>query len=264
MSEPLFSKHGGYRRLDSFMLATIIYYSTVGFCRRFGITGRQQEQMVQAARSGRQNIAEGSKRSATSAATEINLTDVAQASLAELMLDYEDYINLSGQLPWSDDDPNSEALRTIRLKRLESDRSQAHEFAKVVAENRALFARWLESDDAIVRANALVRLCDRADWVIRRQLAALGERFIEEGGFKEKMTRARLETRDTETPKCPDCGKPLRKRAAKKGSHAGSEFWGCTGYPDCTFTRNLDDTRPTPTQGDSNRNHPDPSRKIST
>jgi len=110
MTEPLFSKRGGYRKLDSFMLATIIYYTTVEFCRAYITSGRQQEQMIQAARSGRQNIAEGSERSATSSETEIKLTDVARASLAELQLDYEDFINLSGHRPWQDDAPESVAL----------------------------------------------------------------------------------------------------------------------------------------------------------
>ena len=84
MSESLFVKRGGYRRMDTFMLATIIYYGTVEFCRRHIRSHRQVEQMEQAARSGRQNLAEGSERAATSTQTEMTLTDVARASLAEL------------------------------------------------------------------------------------------------------------------------------------------------------------------------------------
>jgi len=103
----------------------------------------------------------------------------------------------------------------------------------VVAENRALFAEWLLSKDPLVIANALVRLCCRADLMLRRQLDALGERFVESGGFREKMTRVRIEARDDETPKCPECAKPMRKRTAKSGTHAGTSFWGCPDYPDC-------------------------------
>jgi Zn-finger domain associated with topoisomerase type I len=244
MSEQLFSRHGGYRRLDSFMISSIIYYSTVEFCREHGMKGRQQEQMVQAARSGRQNIAEGSERASTSAETEIKLVDVARASLIELQLDYEDYINLSGGHPWPDDSQEAKDVWNVRLARLESEKYDAHNFSKLVAENRKRFAKWLKSDDPMTIANALVRLCERADLLLHRQLDSLGERFVEEGGFREKMTRVRLSARDEhqsesaekqeEAPKCPACGKPMRKREAKAD---GKPFWGCSGYPECRGTR---------------------------
>jgi len=248
MSEPLFSKRGGYRKLDTFMLATLIYYATVAFCRKHITSSRQQEQMTQAGRSGRQNIAEGSERSSTSTETEIKLTDVARASLVELMLDYEDFINLGGHHPWRDDAPESVAIRSLHLKRLDATEHVAHEFSKVAAENRALFAPWLESDDPLVVANALVRLCNRADWLLRKQLDALGERFLDQGGMREKMTRVRLEARDAETPKCPKCGKPMRLRTVKKGPTTGEQFWGCTG-----FTAGCHSTLPLNKKGDSNR-----------
>ena len=76
MSESLFTKRGGYRRMDTFMLATIVYYATVEFCRKHVRSNRQAEQMQQAGRSGRQNMAEGSERAATSTQTEMTLTDV--------------------------------------------------------------------------------------------------------------------------------------------------------------------------------------------
>jgi len=248
MPDPLFSEHGGYRKLDTFMLATIIYYATTDFCRAFITSSRQSEQMTQAARSGRQNIAEGSERASTSTETEIKLTDVARASLVELQLDYEDFINLCGQRPWRDDAPDSVAIRTTHLKRLDYEKNVMHEFSGVVAENRASFARWLESDDPLIRANALARLCYRAVWLLRKQLDALGERFIQEGGFTEKMSHARLEVRDAKqqeegAPVCPECGNPMRKMTAKRERNAGNEFWSCTGYPDCKGTRSLEKHR---------------------
>jgi len=237
----LFHNRGGYRKLDTFMLATLIYYATVEFCRAHVKSARQQEQMVQAARSGRQNIAEGSERSSTSKETEIKLTDVARASLAELQLDYEDFINLSGNFPWPDDAPEAVAMWHLRLARLEPDQYSPHHFSKKVAENRAAFAKWLVPADPLHMANALVRLCERADFLLRKQIDGMGQRFLEQGGFRENMTRARLEVRDAQNPVCPQCGKPMQKRKAKSGPNAGKDFWGCTGYAEgCRGTREVE------------------------
>ena len=238
---PLYHNRGGYRKLDSFMLATIIYYATVEFCRAHITSARQHEQMTQAARSGRQNIAEGSERSATSRETEIKLTDVARASLAELQLDFEDFINLAHHTPWPDDAPESVELWHLRLARLNPGESSAHHFSKAVAENRALFAKWLNPAEPLPMANALVRLCERADLLLRKQIDGITQRFLEEGGFRENLTRGRLEVRDAQNPVCPQCGKPMQKRKAKSGPHAGKEFWGCTGYGEgCRGTREIE------------------------
>lgn len=234
MAESVFIKRGGYRRMDTFMLATIIYYGTVVFCRKHIRSRRQVEQMEQAGRSGRQNMAEGSERAATSAQTEMTLTDVARASLTELQLDFEDFINLRGGTPWLDDDPNSLEIKSIRLERTPAGANIIHNFSRTVAQNRAKFAKWLESEDPTVVANALIRLCDRADFLTRKQLDAQGERFLEEGGFKERLTRVRSAARvEPESPACPNCGEPMRLRSARKGPRAGGKFWGCTNYPAC-------------------------------
>lgn len=241
VGEPLFIKRGGYRKLDSFMLATLIYYTTERFCRNFVSSVRQTDQMVQAARSGRQNIAEGSERAATSRQTEIQLTDVARASLAELRLDYEDRLRFKQARPWRDDSPESREISAVVLARVESGSDMAYRFSLVVDENLARFAKWLESDEEGVIANAMIRLCDRADWLLRKQLETLGEQFLEQGGFKERLTAQRLETRDGQAdpdrPVCPECGKPMRKRTAKTGAEAGKPFWGCSGYPECHGVR---------------------------
>lgn len=203
MAESVFIKRGGYRRMDTFMLATIIYYGTVVFCRKHIQSRRQVEQMEQAGRSGRQNMAEGSERAATSAQTEMTLTDVARASLTELQLDFEDFINLRGGTPWLDDDPNSLEIKSIRLERTPAGANIIHNFSRTVAQNRA-------------------------------KLDAQGERFLEEGGFKERLTRVREATRvEPESPACPKCGEPMRLRSARKGPRAGGKFWGCTNYPEC-------------------------------
>jgi four helix bundle suffix protein len=244
MPEPLFSKRGGYRRLDTFMLATIIYYGTVEFCRKYIRSSRQIEQMVQAARSGRQNMAEGSERAATSTQTEIQLTDVARASLAELQLDYEDFINTQDQHPWKDDATESLAIKAIRLERTPAGENIIHNFSRTVAQNRALFDKWLKSDDPVVVANAMVRLCDRADFLIRKQMSAQGECFLEQGGFKERMTRCRVAAHDKattpESPACPKCGEPMRLRNVRKGPRAGGQFWGCVNFPECDGLREME------------------------
>jgi four helix bundle protein len=110
-SEPLIPKHGGYRKLKSFQLAQLCYDVTVRFCERYvERRSRTHDQMVQAARSGVQNIAEGSKASGSSKKMELKLTNVARASLEELKLDYEDYLRHRGLALWTEDDPRRKAL----------------------------------------------------------------------------------------------------------------------------------------------------------
>jgi len=236
MSQSLFVPHGGYRTLDTFMLSTIIYYGTAAFCRRHIQSGRQTEQMVQAARSGRQNIAEGSERSATSTHTEIQLTDVACASLAELQLDYEDFIHFSGNDPWADDDENSLMIKQIRLERMQHGPNEIRRFSQTVRTEMAKFDRWLKSDDPATFANAMVRLCDRTCFLLRRQLASQGDRFVEEGGFKERMAQERNKAKDEahENPVCPKCGAPMRMRTVRKGPRTSETFWGARNTPPAT------------------------------
>src|SRR5205823_10378287 len=115
---------GGYRRLRSFQVATIIYDATVAFCERFlDKRSRTVDQMVQAARSGRQNIAEGSRAAATSSQTELRLVGVARASLDELLLDYEDFLRQRGKRLWTKDDPEARAVRAVGSRTDQSGRS---------------------------------------------------------------------------------------------------------------------------------------------
>jgi four helix bundle suffix protein len=249
MEKPLFDKSGGFRRLHSFTLATVIRMETRKFCRRFMThnrreqdekyydpTGRQYDQMTQAARSGKQNIIEGSERSATSKDTEIRLTDVARASLGELRGDFEDWIQDKGQCPWSVHSPEARELNAIRVLEPEFDEDMVHESAKHAFKQRALYAKWLDSDDDLVVANAMLIIIGRAMKLLDRQLEALGAAFEAEGGFHERMATRRLAAReglrDADAPACPLCDKPMRVRRSSKG-----EFWGCTAYPECKGTR---------------------------
>ena len=105
---------GGYRALRSFQVTTVVYDATVVFCERFvDKRSRTVDQMVQAARSGRQNIAEGSRASATSSQTELRLVNVARASLDELLLDYEDFLRQHHHRQWTKDDPEARDVRNI-------------------------------------------------------------------------------------------------------------------------------------------------------
>ena len=106
--------HGGYRDLKSYQMAEIVYDAAVAFCDRFiDRRSRTHDQMVQAARSGKQNIAEGSMASGTSKKTELKLIGVARASLEELLLDFEDYLRQHGFQIWGKDDPKAKALRAL-------------------------------------------------------------------------------------------------------------------------------------------------------
>ena len=135
---------GGYRALRSFQVATVIYDATVSFCDRFvDKRSRTHDQMVQAARSGRQNIAEGSRAAATSSQTELRLVNVARASLDELLLDYEDFLRQRGKRQWKKDDPEAREVRAVGLKRDETDRSDQTD----PSDHHKRYSRWLDAGD---------------------------------------------------------------------------------------------------------------------
>ncbi len=245
----LFDKHGGFRRLHSFTLATIVQLDTLRFCRQFltqdprqadtkfyDPKGRQYDQMTQAARSGRQNIIEGSERSATSKDTEMKLTDVARASLSELRGDYEIFILDLGQLPWSVHSPEAKALNAISLDNAPFNDDMVHESAKHALEQRKKYARWLDAGDAVVVANAMLIIIGRALNMLKSQIESQGKTFEATGGFSERLMAKRIEAREQEktvaAPDCPQCGKAMRRRQSARG-----DFWGCSTYPDCKGTR---------------------------
>lgn len=231
---------GGYRKLRSFQAATIIYDATVSFCERFlDKRSRTVDQMVQAARSGRQNIAEGSRASVASSQTELRLVNVARASLDELLLDYEDYLRQHSLPQWTKDDPRAQAVRAV-AQNYRPDRPDAD-----AGPGAAAYARWLAHADPQVVANAIICLIHQTNYLLDRQITALERDFIEEGGYTERLAAARYEQRKKHdppgktAPACPVCGGHMVLRTARKGSHAGSQFWGCVKYPECKGTRPL-------------------------
>ena len=153
--------HGGYRKLRSFQVTQIIYDATVAFCDRFvDKRSRTHDQMVQAARSGRQNIAEGSRASATSSQTELRLVGVARASLDELLLDYEDFLRQRGLPQWGKDDPQALKIRALGKAHPtgRSDRTDQTDAAP--------YAPWLEHADPSVAANAMICLIHQANYLL--------------------------------------------------------------------------------------------------
>jgi four helix bundle suffix protein len=182
----LIPPHGGYRRLRSFQTAQLVYDLTVVFCNRFVERGsRTRDQMVQAARSGVQNIAEGSMASATSRKTELKLTGVARASLEELMLDYEDFLRQRGLRIWDKESPEARAVRE-RFRSDQSDRSDGSDRSDPYR---------ISTASAEVAANTMICLVNQASFLLARQLQSLERRFLDEGGFTERLYHRRQEER---------------------------------------------------------------------
>ena len=205
--EPLLPKHGGYRKLKSFQIAQLCYDVTVRFCDRYiEKRSRTHDQMVQAARSGVQNIAEGSKASGTSKKMELKLTNVARASLEELRLDYEDYLRHRSLPLWPEEDPRRGALVARRCTTADAvaawvkevhgrdGRSGRDGQAKDDASSRESMGS-MKSTYPEIAANAVLVLIGVACALLDRQIAAQAAAFTEEGGFTERLYRIRSERR---------------------------------------------------------------------
>lgn len=192
--EPLLPKHGGYRKLKSFQVAQLAYDVTVRFCDRYiDRRSRTHDQMVQAARSGVQNIVEGSQASGTSKKTELKLTNVARSSLEELRKDYEDFLRHRSLALWPGDDPRRAELVARRC-------TTADDVALWVVDHRKEHAALYTSlepprANAEISANAALVLINVACGLLSRQIAALAWAFEEEGGFTERLYRVRSERR---------------------------------------------------------------------
>jgi four helix bundle suffix protein len=175
--------HGGYRSLFSYQKAEIIYDGTVYFTNRFfNKYDRTVGQMVQAARSGKQNIAEGSMASATSKETEIKLTNVARASLEELQIDYEDFLRTQKLPVW---DKNHRLVARLR----ELNKS-------VPNPGYETFKKAIEHESPEICANTMITLIKICTYLLKQQIKQLEIAFIKEGGLRERMTRARINERN--------------------------------------------------------------------
>jgi four helix bundle suffix protein len=183
----LLPKHGGYRKLKSFQIAQLVYDVTVRFCDRYiDKLSRTHDQMVQAARSGVQNIAEGSQASGTSKKFELKLTNVARASLEELKLDYEDFLRHRNKAQWAPDDARCTELIARRCKTVE-------EVADWVREVHA--RNWQSATYSEIAANTARTLIVVACSLLDRQIAVQANTFKQEGGFTERLYRVRQQAR---------------------------------------------------------------------
>jgi len=174
--------HGGYGELLSFQKARIVYDGMVWFCDHFiERHSRTRDQMVQAARSGKQNILEGSQASGTSKETEIKLTNVARASLEELLEDYRDFLRVRGISEWSREDRGTRRMREL-------NRQEGADYAT--------FRKGIEHPDPAIAANVMIGLIKLTCYLLDRQIHHLEQAFLNDGGLRERMSRARRARRD--------------------------------------------------------------------
>jgi len=173
--------HGGFRDLKSYQMSEIVYDATVVFCDRWiGRRSRTHDQMVQAARSGKQNIAEGSMASGTSKKFELKLVGVARASLEELLLDYQDFLRQRSLPLWEKNHPQVQIIRKLAY-----------------ASNRSYmtYRTYIEAVPPEVAANALICLIHQTNFLLDQQLRQLEKQFLDQGGFTEKLYRARQKSK---------------------------------------------------------------------
>lgn len=179
MSE-LIPRKGNYKKLLSYQKADVIFQITYYFCGHYLSKGdRTVDQMIQAARSGKQNIVEGCAASSTSAKTEIKLINVAKASLKELLEDYEDYLKSHQKPQWEKGSVEYDAMRNLG-----KEHNDVETFMKIVS---------TRPPETI--ANMAIILIHQADYLLYRQLERLSKDFINSGGFSEKMAKVRRDNR---------------------------------------------------------------------
>ena len=179
--ERFLPNQGNYQALIVFQKAECIYDITYYFAHKFLAKGdRTIDQMIQAARSGKQNIAEGSAASATSSETELKLTNVAKASLHELLVDYEDFLRVRKLQQWATDDPRSVQTRRVCAKHNDS----------------AFYRDAIETRSAETIANIAITLIHQEDYMLRKLIDRLQDDFVKNGGIKERMYQARINYRN--------------------------------------------------------------------
>lgn len=239
----------GYYFLDVWIMANIIHQSTLHFCqdllnRENDPCGRLRDQMIMAARSAVANIAEGASRRQTSRQTEMRLTDVARASLSELLSDFYSFALFHKIRPWLKTSPEYARFNALQLTQpaYGSD-IEADAYDHILAQFNT-FAPALLHGDTSIRVNANMLLINRCILMLNKMIQRQLSQFSSEGGFSENLTKARREAvqkqaADADAPKCPKCGAPMQQRMVKRGARQGTSFWGCTNYPQCDGIRNI-------------------------
>jgi four helix bundle suffix protein len=178
----ILTPRGDYQTLLSYQKSEIAYQITFRFCERFLKRGdRTIDQMVQAARSGKQNIVEGSKAAPTSKEMEIKLTNVARASLEELLEDYRDFLKVRDLVVWEKDSREAKFVRQL---------GRGNDVSYETYRN------FVDTRSAEVIANIAICVIHQANYLLDQQLKSLAKNFLNEGGLRERMTKARLQARD--------------------------------------------------------------------
>jgi len=211
MSEKFIPPHGGYKALLSFQKSEKIYDATVKFCADLlDRRDRTVDQMIQAARSGKQNIVEASMASGTSKEMEIKLTNVARASLEELLTDYRDFLRTRGLREWNKDDKEALYVRGLSTGKIAppTDKGTHGANATAVGSHASpssqtshapvtfeTFRPFFETRPPEVLANIIICLIHQANYLLDQQIKRLEKDFVEQGGLRERMTRARLRER---------------------------------------------------------------------
>ncbi len=178
LNQKLIPPHGGYRSLKSYQMAEIIYDLTVIFCNKY----KSYEQMTGAARSGKQNIAEGSTASGTSKKTELKLVGIARGSLEELLQDYEDFLRQNSLPLWGKDHQTSKTIRSLSYQFDKSSRT---------------YMTYISNPETA--ANCLVCLINQANYLLDKQLSSLEKEFLEKGGFTERLYNFRKNHKTNKT-----------------------------------------------------------------
>lgn len=174
--------HGGYQKLASYQMAEIVFDATVYFCNKhIDKRSRTHDQMIQAARSGKQNIVEGSMISGTSKEMEIKLMGVARASLEELLNDYKDFLRIHGLPLW---DKNDE--RSLKIRQIGKEPNKSY----------LSYKAYFESESLEITVNAIICVIHQTNYLLDQQIRKLEELFVKEGGIREKMLKARLNYKD--------------------------------------------------------------------
>jgi len=181
MQEKLLKPHGGYQKLKSYQNAVIVYDATVKFSELYiSKFSRTCDQMVQAARSGKQNIVEGSMASATSKKTELKLIGVARASLEELLADYTDFLRQNCIRQWQKEDKIAQEVRALVYRANKSYMT---------------YRPYIEDLGPETAANTMICLIHQTNYLLNQQLRQLAEQFLRDGGFTERLFKLRQRTR---------------------------------------------------------------------
>ncbi|HPO66512.1 MAG TPA: four helix bundle suffix domain-containing protein [Bacteroidales bacterium] len=174
--------HGGYQKLASYQMAEIVFDATAHFCNKYiDKRSRTHDQMIQAARSGKQNIVEGSMVSGTSKEMEIKLMGVARASLEELLNDYKDFLRVRGLPLWDKNDERALKIRQI---------------GKEINKSYFTYKTYFENESLEIVVNAIICVIHQTNYLLDQQIRKLEELFIKEGGIRERMLKARLNNKN--------------------------------------------------------------------